>query len=234
VNPRALRLYGAAGVLIGINWFLFVWAVNGGLIVVTSLGYFINPLVSILLGVFVFGERLRPGQWLSIAIAAAGVFYLTFAYGSLPWIALTLACSFGLYGLLKKMAPLGALHGLALETALLVLPAAAYLAYQESAGRGAFLHSGIATDVLMAGAGLVTILPLLLFAAAARRIPLSLTGIFQYIAPSLQFLIGVFIYKEPLTRSRLIGFSMVWIALALLALEGVIFVRTRAALGTER
>jgi chloramphenicol-sensitive protein RarD len=232
-NRRVLAIYAVAGVLIGVNWVIYVWAVNSGFIVETSLGYFINPLVSILLGVFVLGERLRLGQWISIGMAAAGVLYLTLAYGSLPWISLTLACTFGLYGLVKKMAPLGAVHGLALETALLLLPAMAFLYYEESADRGAFLHSGAYADLLMIGAGLVTTLPLLMFAAAARRIPLSLVGLFQYIAPTLQFMIGVLVFKEPLTRSRFIGFSIVWIALAMSALEGVLVHRSRPAVGGD-
>jgi chloramphenicol-sensitive protein RarD len=197
-----------------------VWAVNSNYIVETSLGYFINPLVSILLGVLVLGERLRVGQWLSIGLAAAGVLYLALAYGSLPWISLALACTFGLYGLVKKKAPLGAAHGLALETGILLVPALAFLFYESQAGRGAFGHSGTTLDVLMVGAGPVTTVPLLFFAAAARRIPLSMLGLFQYIAPTMQFLLGVLVYDEPFTRSRLIGFSMVWLALVFSAVEG--------------
>jgi chloramphenicol-sensitive protein RarD len=221
LNRRALAIYALAGVLIAINWTIYVWAVNSSFIVETSLGYFINPLVSILLGVLVLGERLRVGQWLAIGLAAAGVLYLTLAYGSLPWISLALACTFGVYGLVKKMAPLGAVHGLALETGILLLPALGYLFYESQAGRGAFFHSGTTVDLLMIGAGPVTTIPLLLFAAAARRIPLSMIGLFQYIAPTLQFLIGVFLFHEPFTRSRFIGFSMVWLGLLLSALESL-------------
>jgi chloramphenicol-sensitive protein RarD len=221
LNRRVLPVYALAGVLIAINWTIYVWAVNSNFIVETSLGYFINPLVSVLLGVVVLGERLRLGQWLAIGLAAAGVLYLTLAYGSLPWISLALACTFGVYGLVKKMAPLGAVHGLALETGILLLPALAYLFYESQSGRGAFLHSGTAVDFLMIGAGPVTTIPLLFFAAAARRIPLSMIGLFQYIAPTLQFLIGVFLFHEPFTRSRFIGFSMVWLGLLLSALESL-------------
>jgi chloramphenicol-sensitive protein RarD len=181
----------------------------------------------VFLGVLVLGERLRVVQWLAIGLAAFGVFYLTLAYGSLPWISLALACTFGLYGLVKKMAPLGAAQGLALETGILLLPALAYLFYESQAGRGAFLHHGLTRDLLMIGAGPVTTIPLLLFAAAAKRIPLSMVGLFQYIAPTLQFLLGVFLYGEPFTRSRLIGFAMVWLALLISALEAGI--RGRAA-----
>jgi chloramphenicol-sensitive protein RarD len=219
LNRRVLAMYALAGVLIAVNWTIYVWAVNSNFIVETSLGYFINPLVSVLLGVVVLGERLRLGQWLAIALAAAGVLYLTLAYGSLPWISLALACTFGIYGLVKKMAPLGAVHGLALETGILLLPALAFLSYESQSGRGAFFHSGTTVDLLMIGAGPVTTIPLLLFAAAARRIPLSMVGLFQYIAPTIQFLIGVFLYHEPFTRSRFIGFSMVWLGLLLSALE---------------
>jgi chloramphenicol-sensitive protein RarD len=218
INLRAILIYAIAGVLIAINWTVYVWAVNSDFILETSLGYFMTPLVSILLGVLVLGERLSGAQWLAIALAAAGVLYLTFGYGTLPWVALALACSFGTYGLVKKKSPLGAVHGLALETALLFVPAVVFLAYEDLHGRGAFVHSGTGLTLLMIGAGPVTTLPLLLFAAATRRIPLSMIGLFQYINPSMQFVIGVFLYHEPFTRSRLIGFGMVWVALVLSAL----------------
>lgn len=221
-DRRALGIYTIAGVLIAINWTIYVWAVNSNFIVETSLGYFINPLVSVLLGIVVLGERLRIGQWVAVGLAASGVLYLTLAYGSLPWISLALACTFGLYGLLKKMAPLGAVHGLALETSILLIPALAYLVLEHSKGRGAFIHGGIVTDLLILGAGPVTTVPLLFFAAATRRIPLSMVGLFQYIAPTLQFLIGVFLFHEPFTRSRFVGFALVWVALLVSAVEGVV------------
>jgi chloramphenicol-sensitive protein RarD len=224
-DRRALAIYAFAGVLIAINWTIYVWAVNSNFIVETSLGYFINPLVNILLGILVLGEHLRVGQWAAIGLAAAGVLYLTLAYGSLPWISLALACTFGLYGLMKKMAPLGAVHGLALETSILLIPALVYLFIEHSNGRGAFVHGGAVTDLLIIGAGPVTTIPLLFFAGATRRIPLSMVGLFQYIAPTMQFLIGVFLFHEPLTRSRLIGFALVWLALLLSAVEGVIHSR---------
>jgi len=217
---RVLLIYLAAAVLLSINWLTYVWAVNAGFIVETSLGYFINPLLSVLMGVIFLRERLRPWQWLPIGLATAGVLYLTLAYGSLPWIALTLAFSFGIYGLVKKTAPLGALYGLTLETGLLFVPAVGFLFYLETVGQGAFLHSGPVTDLLLVGAGLITTVPLLMFASAAQRIPLSLVGVLQYIAPTLQFLIGVLIYKEPFDHAHLIGFSLVWVALAIFWLEG--------------
>ena len=220
MRRRVLGIYTVAALLIGVNWLTYVYGVNAGFIVETSLGYFINPLLSVLLGVVVLRERLRPLQWLPIALATAGVVYLTIAYGAPPWIALILAVSFALYGLIKKTAPLGSLFGLTLETGLLLIPALGYLAVVESTGDGAVLTGDAATVTLLVGAGVVTSLPLLMFASAATRIPLSLVGILQYIAPTLQFLIGVVVYDEPLTSERLVGFGLVWIALVIFAVEG--------------
>jgi len=217
---RVLGIYLSAGLLLSVNWLIYVWGVNSGHIVETSLGYFINPLLSVLLGMIFLGERLRPMQWLPVGLAALGVIYLTWAYGSLPWIALSLAFSFGFYGLVKKISPLGSLYGLTLETGLVFLPALGYLLFTEGAGQGAFGHIGVVSDLLLVGAGVVTTVPLLMFASAARRIPLTMVGIMQYIAPTLQFLLGVLIYKEPFTTSKLIGFSMVWIALVVFWVEG--------------
>jgi len=219
---RVLAIFTLSAVLISVNWFTYVWAVNGGFVVETSLGYFINPLVSVLFGVLVLGERLRRPQWLAIGLAAGGVAYLTLAHGSLPWIALVLAVSFGSYGLVRKIAPLDSFDGLTLETGLLFLPAVAYLGYTEHAGRGAFLHAGPFSDVLLVGAGPVTTVPLLLFASAARRIPLSLMGVLQYIAPTVQFLLGVLVYKEPFDRAQLVGFALVWTALVVFGTEGLL------------
>ncbi len=216
---RTLRIYAVAGLLLSVNWGIYVWAVNAGYIVETSLGYFINPLLSVLLGVIILHERLRRAQWIAVGLAAAGVIYLTLAYGSLPWIALTLAFSFGLYGLVKKLAPLGALHGLTLETAVLFVPMLLYLILAETNGEGVFLHTDGISTLLMIGAGIVTVVPLLMFAAAVRLIPLSLVGILQYIAPTLQFLIGVLIFKEPFTPTLLIGFGLVWAALIVFTSE---------------
>jgi len=220
-QPRVLRTYVLAAALIGINWLTYVWAVNAGFIVETSLGYFINPLLSVAMGVVFLRERLRPWQWAATGLAAAGVLYLTFVYGSFPWISLTLALSFGIYGLVKKTAPLGSLYGLTLETGLLFLPALLYLSFSEAAGQGAFLHTDTATNLLLLGTGPVTTIPLLMFAAAAQRIPLSLVGMFQYIAPTLQFLLGVLVYKEPFPITRLIGFGIVWTGLVIFLVENV-------------
>jgi chloramphenicol-sensitive protein RarD len=215
LNKRTFLIYFVAALLIGINWLTYVWAVNANFIVETSLGYFINPLLSVLLGVIILREKLRPIQWIPILLASVGVIYLTVTYGKLPWIALTLAFSFGLYGLVKKLAPLGSLHGLTLETGILFLPALVYLSFSEVNGTGAFLHSGLATDLLLFGAGVVTTIPLLMFASAARQIPLTVVGLLQYIAPTLQFLLGVLVYKEPFDQAHLIGFSIIWLALVI-------------------
>ena len=217
VSPRVVGLYAIAGGLIATNWFLYIYAVNAGFIVETSLGYYITPLVNVLFGVVFFHERMRPAQWLSIALATAGVVELTYAYGSLPWIAFGLAASFGTYGLAKKKAPLDPLEGLTLETAILAPLAILYLTMLHRSGEGAFLRTGATSDALMIGGGLVTTVPLLLFAAAVRTVPLSVIGILQYIGPTLQFLLGVFVYGEPFSRTQLVGFSIVWTALAVYA-----------------
>ena len=222
VGARLYAFYGLAAVLIAVNWFVYVWAVANGYIVETSLGYFINPFVNVVLGVMVFGERLRPLQWTAVAVAAAGVVYLTVIYGSLPWISLVLAVSFGSYGLVKKKVPLPPMQGLTLETALLFVPALAYALLLAAEGGGTFSRAGVTTDLLLVGAGIITIGPLLLFAAAVQRIPLSIMGLLQYIAPSLQFLLGVLVYREPFTRVQLIGFAAVWAALAIFTAEGLL------------
>jgi chloramphenicol-sensitive protein RarD len=219
--PGVLRAYAFASLLIAINWGVFIWAVGAGRVVETSLGYYINPLFSVLLAVFVLGEKMRPAQWASIGIAAAGVLYIAVAHGDVPWISLLLATSFALYGLAKKRAPLGSVHGLALETGLLTVPAVVFLACSELRGNAALFHGAAQTDALLVGAGAVTIVPLLMFASAAQRIPLLWIGLLQYIAPTLQLAIGVLVFGEPFDDDRAVGFSLVWAALALFAVEGV-------------
>ena len=221
ITPGVIVLYAVAAVLIGVNWFLYVFSVNHGFIVESSLGYFMTPLVNVLMGVAVFRERLRATQWLAVAFAFSGVLWLTLAYGTLPWIGLALAASFGSYGLVKKKATLPSLEGLTLETAVLVVPAALFLAVLDRNGDGAFLHSGTATDALLAAGGIVTVVPLLLFATAVRRIPLSVVGILQYIAPTIQFLLGVYAFHEPFTRTQLTGFGLVWLGLVVFTLDSV-------------
>ncbi|MGO9116243.1 MAG: EamA family transporter RarD [Desulfomonilaceae bacterium] len=218
--PSVVKVYIAAALLIAINWSVYVWAVNSGFVVEASLGYFINPLVSVFLGVVLLHERLRQWQWVAIGFATAGVLYLALAYGRLPWIALTLAFTFAFYGLVKKIGPLGSLFGLMLETGILAAPSLICLLYFDTIGQGAFLHTGAVTDMLLVGTGLVTAVPLLMFAKAARRIPLSLLGILQYIAPTLQFLLGVIVYQEPFSQSQLIGFSFVWAGLVIFGTGG--------------
>ncbi len=230
-NRRTLLIYLAAGVLLTINWLVYIYGVNAGFVVETSLGYFINPLVSVLFGVIFFGEKLPISKWIPIGIAAAGVGYLTISYGALPWISLALALSFGLYGLVKKLSPLGALHGLTLETAMMFLPAVAYLVFVQVQGTGVFGHAAPLVNVLIVLCGVVTAIPLLLCSSAARSIPLSMIGILQYISPTLQFILGVFVYHEPFTHDRLIGFCIIWLALLLFSLGGIY--QRRRELSTE-
>jgi chloramphenicol-sensitive protein RarD len=222
-KPETVVLFVASGVLLAANWFVYIWAVNAGEMVEASLGYFMNPLVNVLLGIFFFKEKLRQGQWLAFFFAAAGVLYLTFVFGRLPWIGLFLALSFGSYGLLRKKGSLNSLEGLFFETLLMVPIAFGYLWWMEAAGRASFGHVAPGKSMLMIGAGVVTTVPLLCFAAAARRIDLSLMGILQYIAPTLQFLLGVLVYGEPLTHTRIIGFIFIWIALLVFSAESLWF-----------
>ena len=228
---RVTGVYAAAATLLCVNWLIYVWAVTTGFIVEASLGYFITPLVSIGLGVLILRERLRPGQWAAVGLASFGLLYLTTSLGSVPWIALALAGTFGCYGLVKKTAPLGAVQGLSAETGLLLLPAAAFLLWGPGDA-----HSG-ALDVspdggfglpLLAASGVITVLPLALFAASVRRIPLFLLGIIQYLAPTLQFLLGVLLYSEPFSRTQFVGYGLVWGALILFGAEGVYAQRVRS------
>jgi chloramphenicol-sensitive protein RarD len=220
LRPRVIPVYTLAAGLVTINWFVYVWAVNAGFIVETALGYFINPLLSVLIGVIFLRERLRPWQWVPVGLAALGILCLTITYGSPPWIALTLASAWATYGLVKKLAPLGSLHGLTLETGILLLPVVVYLVYIDRTGQGAFFHRGAASDLLLIGAGLATTAPLFLFASAVQRIPLSVIGFLQYIAPTIQFFIGVLVYKEPFAPAKFVGFGFVWAALIILGVEG--------------
>jgi chloramphenicol-sensitive protein RarD len=221
LSSRRIILFGAlAAGLLGVNWLVYIWAVNSDHIVESSLGYFINPLVSVLLGVLFFKERLRPLQWAAVGLAACGVFYLTIRSGTLPWISLVLALTFGFYGLLKKSSSLEALPGLSLEMAFLSLPALVFLLFVQFQGSGAFGHAGAETNILLAFTGVITAVPILMFGMAARSIPLTLVGLLQYIAPTCQFLLGVLAYGEPFSHDRLIGFSIIWLALLFYWLEG--------------
>lgn len=216
---KTIGVYSVAAILLSVNWLVYVWGVNAGFIVETSLGYFINPLLSVLMGVIFLRERLRSWQWVPVGIAALGVGYLTFVYGRPPWIALSLAFSFGFYGLVKKLSPLGSLYGLTLETGIVFPVALIYLVFVSFTGTGAFLHQGGRIDLFLIGAGIATTIPLLMFASAAKQIPLSIVGMLQYIAPTLQFLIGVLVYKEPFDFAHFIGFAIVWVALIIFAVE---------------
>jgi chloramphenicol-sensitive protein RarD len=224
-RPAILLPFIATTGLLAVNWLIYLWANNNGHIVEVSLGYFINPLVSVVLGVLLLRERMRPGQWAAIGLAFVGVTYLTISYGHLPWIALSLALTFGFYGLIRKTAPLGSAEGLTIETGLMFLPALIYLGYLAAHGRGTFGSAGLPTSALLAGAGLATAIPLILFAKGAQAVPLSTLGVLQYIAPTLQFLVGVVIYREVFSHSQAIGFTIIWAALLLYWLEG--FVRRR-------
>jgi len=208
-----------SAILILVNWLVYVWGVGAGRVVECSLGYFVNPLVSILLGVVFLRERLRPLQWVALALVTAAVVWLGFAYGAVPWISLALAFSFGGYGLARKTSGVASAPGLFLETALLFPFAAAGLLWAASRGTGHFVAANPGLDILLALAGILTTVPLLLFAAGARRIPLSLVGFIQYVTPTLQFLIGIFVFREAFPPARLVGFVLVWAGLGLLALE---------------
>ena len=224
--PRAAPMLALSGVLIAFNWGLYIWAVNAGHVIETSLGYFINPLLNVLIGVLLLRERLRPTQWVAVAIAALGVLWLTFNYGSFPWIALLLATSFGLYGLVRKLVAVDAVAGLGVESLILFLPALAWLAWIEAQGGGGFASGGLAIDALLVMAGALTVLPLVGFAYAVRRIPYSTIGVLQYVAPTLQLLCGILFFREPFGSDRAIGFACIWIALAIYAFDGWRYSRT--------
>jgi chloramphenicol-sensitive protein RarD len=217
--PRTRWLLALAAVLVSANWGVFIWAVTNGYVLEASLGYFINPLISVLLGVVVLRERLRPLQWLAVAIGAVGVVVITAGVGRLPWVALALATSFGLYGLVKKWAGVDALPSLAVETALAAPVALAYLLGAAAAGGGTFASFGAGHALLLAGAGAVTAVPLLFFGVAAVRIPLSTLGILQYIGPAVQFVLGLVVFGEAMSPARWAGFALVWIALAVFSAD---------------
>lgn len=220
LDTPTLRGYLAAAILIVANWLTYIWAVANGFIVEASLGYFITPLVSVGLGVVVLGERLRNMQWLAVALAATGLVYLTFAIGSLPRIAIVLAGSFGVYGLVKKRAPLGAVEGLTVETGLLCLPALVLMVWGPF-GDTAAIHARGWGWLWIGSTGLVTVVPLVLFAASVQRIPLAHAGLIQYLAPTLQLLLGVLVYGEPFGQDQLVGYGLVWAALIIFSAEGL-------------
>ncbi len=226
-DPASRLRLAASGVLISVNWLVYVWAINNEHVVESSLGYFINPLVSVLLGVVLLSERLNRARWTAVGLAGVGVLYLAIVTGRPPWIALVLAMSFGLYGFIRKVVTVESVPALATETLLLTPLAAGYLLWLEFQGTGAFGNLGVGVDLLLLGSGLATAVPLALFAYGARRIPLSTVGLTQYVAPSMQLLLGVFVFGEPFPRARAIGFALIWLALAIYAVDGLR--RNRAA-----
>lgn len=225
---KALFLLAAATV-VSVNWGTYIWAVNRNQIVETSLGYFINPLVTVLFGVLILRERLRPMQWAAVAVGAASIVELVVGYGHVPWIALILAFSFGSYGLFKKLASVPAVESMAVETGYQFIPALGYLAFLQAQGTATFGHTRWITTVLLACAGLVTVIPLLCFAAAANRLPLSTMGLLQFLAPILQLSCGVFIAHEIVPGTEWIGFGIVWIALALFTYDSLQYSRNKNA-----
>ncbi|WP_306437583.1 EamA family transporter RarD [Streptomyces sp. XY006] len=215
-QPRKLGLITVAATVITVNWGLYIWAVNSGHVVEASLGYFINPLVTIAMGVLLLKERLRPAQWAAVGTGCAAVVVLTIGYGRLPWISLCLAFSFATYGLVKKKVNLGGVESLAAETAIQFLPALGFLVWLSARGEATFAAEGAGHAFLLASAGIVTALPLVCFGAAAIRVPLSTIGLLQYLTPVFQFLLGVFYFHEEMPPERWAGFALVWLALALL------------------
>ena len=224
---RILVTLLSTAVILGLNWWLYVWAINNQYVLQGSLGYYINPLVNVLFGVVFLRERLRPAQILAVLLAGVAVVYLTASYGVFPWIAVALAASFGLYGLIRKVAPVGPLVGLSIETMLLTAPAAAYLIYLGINGRASFPGGSFPVDLLLPGTSVLTAVPLISFVAGAKRIKLSTLGLLQYIAPTGIFLLAVFYYNEPFSKAQLRTFVMIWTALAIYSTDSVIYLRRK-------
>ncbi|HUQ00466.1 MAG TPA: EamA family transporter RarD [Aeromicrobium sp.] len=220
-DRRRVGFLAIASVVIALNWGFFIWGVTHGHVIETSLGYFINPLVTVMLGVFVLGEALRPWQWAAVGFGAVAVAVLTVDYGRPPWIALVLAGSFATYGFLKKQARLGAVESLGAETLILAPVALAFLVWLDVTGRATFGHAGLPNALLLAGTGVVTAIPLLLFGGAATRLSLTTLGILQYLGPALQFVFGLTIFHEPMSNAAWVGFVLVWVALAIFTVDGV-------------
>ena len=224
-SRRYMAILAATSLFVSCNWLVYIWAINNGFLLQASLGYYINPLVNVLLGTLFLKERLRPFQGLAVLLAGAGVLYLTIAYGQFPWIACILAFTFGLYGLIRKVIAVSSLVGLAMETFLLAAPSLGYLIYLNTNGSAAFFKMSIQIDVLLMGTSVVTALPLLLFAMSARRVQLTTLGFLQYIAPSCMFVMAVFIYLEPFRTQQLISFVLIWTALAVYSMDSVVHFR---------
>jgi chloramphenicol-sensitive protein RarD len=220
-QPRLLAGFTLSALLLSVNWLIYIWAINNNRVIDASLGYFMTPLVSVFLGSIFLKERLRLLQWVAVMFAALGVAWLTWNNGNLPWIGVSLAISFGIYGLLRKTASLGPLEGLSLETMILFPFAFAYLVFLGTHNQSEFTHVSFNTQLLILAAGPITAIPLLLFAAGARRIPMATLGLLQYISPSLQLLLGVWLYKENFPTERLLGFATIWIGLLLYSVDGL-------------
>ncbi len=221
-SRKTVLIFLASTIFLSINWLTYILAVITNHVIEASLGNFIMPLLTVALGVLIFKERLRGIQWLAMAIASAGIVYLTIANGQFPWLGLMLAASFALYGALRKHAPLPALQGLTLETMFAALPALLYLTFAQVSGGAAFVHDGALTTILLIGAGIITGTTLIMFAAGARLILLTTLGILQFIQPSIQFVLGVLVYHEPFDLQRLIGFSLIWLALIVFTAENIL------------
>jgi chloramphenicol-sensitive protein RarD len=232
-DPRTRRILSVAAVVIAVNWGTFIWGVNNGHVVETSLGYFINPLVTVLMGVVVLSERLRPLQWAALGIAAVAVVGLTVEYGRPPWVALVLAFSFGTYGLAKKKADAGAVESLTFETLVLAPVAVGYIGYLVLTGASEVGPNGAVHLVLVAGTGLLTAVPLICFGAAATRVSMTTLGLLQYLAPTIQFALGVFLFHETMTTMRWAGFGLVWVALVIFTVESLNHRRRSLRLAAE-
>jgi chloramphenicol-sensitive protein RarD len=220
LTPRLLGLLTLGGGLVSINWGVYVWAINTGHVIDTSLGYFITPLVSVLIALCLWGERLNRYQTMAIVVATAGVTYLAWQLGAAPWIALLLALSFGVYGLVRKLARLNSVHGLAVESTVMMLPALAYLLWCEAQGTGAFMHSPWRVNLLLIVGGPISAVPLIMFSYGAQRVSLIVLGMLQYIAPTVALILGVAVFHEPFGHARQIAFLCIWIALVLFTFDG--------------
>lgn len=224
-NLRTMLILLFTAIIVSGNWLLYIWAVNADHLLQASLGYYINPLVNVVLGVVFLKERLRPPQILAVILATAGVLYLTLSYGEFPWIALTLAVSFGLYGLIRKVAPVSSLVGLTVETLLLSIPALVYLFYLDCLGQGSIFRVSLKLDLMLMGCSVVTALPLLFFTLGARRLYLSTMGLLQYVAPSCMFVLAVFLFREPFENAQIVTFVLIWTALAIYSTDSVRYYR---------
>jgi chloramphenicol-sensitive protein RarD len=224
-KPRTFAILIPTTILLGCNWFIYIWAVNNDHVLQASLGYFINPLINILLGMIFLRERLRRLQTVSLILAFASVLYLTFQYGEFPWIALSLAFAFGFYGLIRKVAPISALVGLSVEMLLLSGPALGYILFLYIRGVGAIFHISVRIDLFLVGTAFLTAFPLLLFTLGTKRLHLSTVGFLQYIAPTSMFLLGVFLYNEPLSSAQIFAFVLIWIALFIYSVDAARYYR---------